>query len=525
MKTQSLKALSLFASLGLACLISSGNFAYASGGGSDDGGSGGSGGEQHSGSHGGAACYKLLPTASAPLGAQGRAFVVPNGGSPVLKVALRGMSADTYTVGVTSLATGSSSVLGTFQYTPSTRHSNGAEFHVSLVSLAFAAGMDPKDVASVQVYNSSAVLLLSGTLSSNLGESEDHHDDFRLVATANAPAGAEGEAHLGNQALDSGTGTVPVLEVEVKNLAPATYTVSVTSLSTGSSSALGTFDVPAQGAGDDNESEAQAAIAFPAGVDPQDISSVQVSDATGLVILTGDGDLRGGDLDGAEHLEQKTILSPTVDAPAGSAGWAKIEAEDEHGLTHAHLNIATSGLVAGTYTVSVSSLASGTVTVLGTIDVAAPTTEVDSEFGDGSALAFPDGFNPLDIGGIQVSDASDVVLLAGDFSSPAGLSTSFLKAKVSTIPGIEAPNSTGSSTLTARVKHHSLHQQFSLTAKGAPANSVLSLLVNGVPSGSVNTSRKGGVSIHKLPKGIDAHKITSVTLEDANGQEVLTADF
>jgi hypothetical protein len=293
---------------------------------------------------------------------------------------------------------------------------------------------------------------------------------------------------------------------------------------------LGTFDVtaPTSVSGEDDQEDFKGSIAsipFPTGIDPTDVAAVQISDSTGAVILSGNGEERGGDIIGTEHLEQAAALIPTTAAPAGTKGFANIEADDDHGLSTGALNIQTSGLADGTYTVSVTSLATGSSTVLGTLSLPLPTGEDNEKFGDGSALPFPAGFNPLDIASVQVSDSTGTVLLAGDFSTPAGGASSFITAKVSVTPGAAAPAVRGTSTLATRVSRRVVRQQFRLTATGAPANTVLTMKVNGVSGGKVKTNRKGAISIKKLPKGVAAHKVTSVTLQNAQGNNVLSVRY
>ena len=267
---------------------------------------------------------------------------------------------------------------------------------------------------------------------------------------------------------------------------------------------------------------------------------------------------RGGLLDGEEELQEEVALVATAEAPIGARGSAEIEAENEDGVSSATLEVETEGLLPGIYTVSVVSLADGTsTTVLGTFPVEADSddcdedddmdgddegenesdhhdghressdhkTEGELEIGKEDGLAFPDGFNPFDIGSVLVTDANGVIVLGGDFSSMAALTKCTFRAKVSITPGPAAPAATGHATVAARVRRHTMRQKFLLIGENLPANALLTLRINGQPAGTVQTTEKGKVKLKRLPSGILAPHVTSVTLEDASASSVLKAHF
>jgi hypothetical protein len=288
-------------------------------------------------------------------------------------------------------------------------------------------------------------------------------------------------------------------------------------LATGTSTVLGTFVVDSTISTDP---ETEASVALPPGFDPTDIASVQILDVNNVVLLSGTGECHGGEIGGTEELHQHVLLAPTVDAPVGAKGDAEIEASDDNGTSAAFLKVEVNGLLAGTYTVSVTSLSTGTTTVLGTLD-ASGTNQVDCDSETG--LAFPAGFNPLDIAGVQIADLNGVLLLAGDFSTVAPIS---FKAKVATQAGAAAPGSKG----TASIIEHSVRnritvQHFSLIASKVPASTTLTVKVNGVRTGTVKSNHSGHVTLQKLPKGTLGHKITSVILQEPAGKVVLGAHF
>ena len=292
----------------------------------------------------------------------------------------------------------------------------------------------------------------------------------------------------------------------------------------------------------------------------------------------GDGDdgQRGGDVQGTENLEQEIVLAVTADAPADATGEAKLEADDNEGTSAAVLKIKTRGLVLGTYTVSTTSLADGTtVTVLGTFDVVDASHGGDGpgggddgpgddfkakvvvvrtndgggdggdggdddgdggtppvndtkgcvEFGSEDGPAFPDGFNPLDIGLLSIADANGVVVMTGDFSTLAGATTGAFTAHVRVTAGPLAQAASGNAAISAKVKNHHLKQTFVLAAKGLPANTKLNLRINGKLAGQVKTSPAGKVNLRKLPAGFAAHRVVAVSFENAGGVRAASAHF
>lgn len=462
----------------------------------------GSPGGDHEDHHG----LRLTATADAPAGSAGEAHLdLSDAGAPALAIEVNGLAAGTYTVSVTTASSTTPVSLGTFDVA-----GTAAE-----ASLALPAGFDPGTLSAVQIADASGTLLLAGAREM---ESEDaHFPDFHLSPTADAPAGARGEAQI-----DTTVATAPALTVEVRALPAGTYTVNVVSIASGAVTALGTFDVTAPTGSE--TAEATATLALPTGVMATDLASVQVLDANGVLLLAGGAACHGGDVAGTEHLHQQIALTASAAAPAGLTGRAELEAHDRRGTSAAVLEIAVKGLPAADYTVSVVSQATGTTTVLATLTSTGPgltRLEIGSEHG----TAFPAGFNPLDIASVQIADATGAVLLSGDFlGTAAGNATSFV-ASVKTTAGVAAPRCVGSAAIVASVVRKVVRQKFALVAKGAPVKAVLTLKVNGVTAGQVKTNRAGGLAVSKLPAGIRAQSVTSVTLETAAGARVLGAFF
>ena len=266
---------------------------------------------------------------------------------------------------------------------------------------------------------------------------------------------------------------------------------------------------------------------------------------------TGDDHQRGGHVEGSERLEQKTRLTATADGPVGAKGHVELRATNINGVSAAMLKLEIEGLLPGTYSVSVASLADATViTPLGSFDVVASTSESGDDgneddsaapppppsgiestgddgessvvFGGKNGTPFPDGFNPLDIGGITISDANGVALLIGSFATaPASAFTAIVQVQ----PGVDAPAATGRAVVRAKVKRNTLSQRFVLTAGGLPANTPVTVTFNGTQTIRARTSAKGNLGVNRLPRGVAGHHLTTVEIAGQQGEHLGSAHF
>ena len=281
---------------------------------------------------------------------------------------------------------------------------------------------------------------------------------------------------------------------------------------------------------------------------------------------TGDDHQRGGHVEGSERLEQKTRLTATADAPGGAKGHVELRATNINGVSAAMLKLEVEGLLPGTYSVSVTSLADATViTPLGSFDVVASAGESGDDgnedadedhhdsaapppppgveptptggehhdghgedgessvvFGGKNGTPFPDGFNPLDIGSITLSDANGLALLTGSFASaPASAFT----ATVQVEPGVDAPAANGRAVVRARVKKNTLSQRFVLAAGGLPANTPVTVTFNGTQTIRTRTSAKGNLGVTRLPRGVAGHHLTTVEIAGQQGEQLGSVHF
>lgn len=183
-----------------------------------------------------------------------------------------------------------------------------------LLAFAFSAALG---LTSVQAHDGSDDNEQGGEIEGT----ETVNVDLTMTPTASAPAGAS--IQLSFEADDEQGVTEAELKLQTQSLPPGTYSVSVTLKSDGSTVALGTFTVDAEGegeiefktaqtateSGDDGDDNGEEEAAFPAGFNPLDIATVTVSDANGTPLFTAD----------LTSATANTNINATVTASAGAA--------------------------------------------------------------------------------------------------------------------------------------------------------------------------------------------------------------
>ena len=286
---------------------------------------------------------------------------------------------------------------------------------------------------------------------------------------------------------------------------------------------------------------------------------------------------QGGDISGTESLDVEVLMTPTVDAPPGSSIKASLEADDEDGVTQAKLKLESQGLPPGTYSVGVTLKSDGSTMPLGTFTVAATPTPTpsatpsatptatptaspghdddgededegdddsnndgehdsghhDCEFGDGTSLPFPAGFDPFNIATIVITDANGVVLFTADLTNIATMSSMNFTASVKAIAGAANPAVTGTAMLTSAATRGKGTGSLQLSAHGLPPKMPLTFAVNGTPVKNLTSNKRGDVNVSlkskgkasTLPAGISVFKVTSVGLHDKTGKLIVGASF
>ncbi|MGD0017239.1 MAG: hypothetical protein ABSC38_06975 [Verrucomicrobiia bacterium] len=505
----------------------------------------------------------LAATTNAPAGAMGFASfsclrVTPDdGGSPTtnaatLKVVADGLLVGTYTISVTDAAT-NTYVLGTFDVVTVTNQMNviiGPQRHhgpgpaattIGSGDFSLPSGLDATNVVGVTVADATSAVDLAGAFQIPVEPTHKFHKTAHLIATTNAPVGAVGFASL------SSTINASTLRVTADGLLVGTYTVSITDVET-NTYILGTFDVVTvtnQMYAPEQEMPGKppsiiinigsGSFPLPSGLDATNVVGVTVADATNLVDLAGAFQIPG---DWQRELHEFIVLTSTTNAPDGAMGRAGMEIEsNKAGTTNtATLEVEASGLLVGTYTVSIIDVATNAYT-LGMFDVSVHTNRCDKPqpqcvmvwtntcaFGE-AEFSLPTDLDPTSVVTVTVSDTHGLVDLTGDFTNPTKPAPCTFNTVVPLTPGPSGTHVAGSAQLSIKILKGKTHAKFSLTASGVPANTKMSLVVNGTTVGTIKSNRHGSVTLKKLPKNTDLTGLTSVQAEDNSGQVVFSASF
>lgn len=254
------------------------------------------------------------------------------------------------------------------------------------------------------------------------------------------------------------------------------------------------------------------------------------------VARAGDDGVEGGEIEGTETLDVDMLMTPTAAAPAGSSIEIALEAEDDEGTTEAKLELEASGLLPGTYNVSVTLKSNGSTVALGSFTADAE-GEAEVEFGSGDEekeeTPFPPNFNPLDIATVTVSDSSNVVLFTADLTSIPAVTTMNRNANLRATPGPSAVNAAGSSVLNASVVAGVAQGSVQLSGHGLPPNTTITVSINHKRGKKARSDQAGNVSITLTPKGkkwtvapgINLFQVTSVQITDKAGNVLLNANF
>src|SRR6266478_5649046 len=236
-----------------------------------------------------------------------------------------------------------------------------------------------------------------------------------------------------------------------------------------------------------------------------------------------DDNQQGGEFD------REIVLMATTNAPAGATGKAELESDDEDGMTTAQLQVETEGLLAGTYTVNVTDVSGTNTFVLGTFDIGSSTNEDDNNQGDengGSEADFPlpAGLNPMDVGTISITDSTMAPVLVGDFTGVTNIIVGEFDADAGVCAGPDVLGVHGNAVMSVHTRNGKQRSKFLLVAQGAPPKQKLTLLVNGVISGTARSDRQGKIVIKHLAK-VKLTTVKSVLAEDAHGNVVMSVSF
>lgn len=228
----------------------------------------------------------------------------------------------------------------------------------------------------------------------------------------------------------------------------------------------------------------------------------------------------GDEFRGTEQLRQTVLLTATASAPTNATGRVVVEAENVNGVIGAQLSLAVENLLPGSYAVNVT-LKSTTNSVELGVFVVAGAGLPDADAG----LALPTGVDPLDVTSLSICSTNGTVVLAGNFMDAAALAGELFKAKVAVAGGDAAPNATGLAQMQTRFRKGVKQTKFRLFASGATPNATLTLKINGVEYGTVQTDPNGRLKLRDLPDGVDSDSIFRMEFDDSDGTNALTVTF
>ena len=244
--------------------------------------------------------------------------------------------------------------------------------------------------------------------------------------------------------------------------------------------------------------------------------------------------------DDRHEFERKIRLSPTEAAPANATGVAELEVGHHSSSRSNRIEVETHGLLPGTYTVTVFDRAGTSSVILGELFVGGHDDDDDdngddhrgrgrgrgSDDDEGEAkFSAPDSISAADLGVISVTDSAGVEVLNGDFSDLSDAVRGRVRVRVPVVAGDAAPEASGRAEVKGNVNRSRGTGTFKLDASGLPANTTLLLFVNGVEVDSVQTDRKGRLRIRANHRSFDVLSISTISLRDESGGEVLTASF
>lgn len=224
----------------------------------------------------------------------------------------------------------------------------------------------------------------------DMNGSENLHVEVPMTPTTAAPAGSAVELSVEGEN-ENGVSDSK-LELETRNLPAATYSVAITLKSDGTTVAIGTFTIDAEGEGEIEFGD--EGTPFPAGVNPFDIATVTVNDANGVLLFTADLTNLGG---------ASTNINNTVQAVAGSA------APNASG-TATLIAVASRNKTNGSLQFAAHSLTPSLPVILAVNGVAAKNLKTDKS-GNANVKLGPKGKSGVIVNGVTLTQVTSATLL------------------------------------------------------------------------------------------------------------------
>jgi hypothetical protein len=211
------------------------------------------------------------------------------------------------------------------------------------------------------------------------------------------------------------------------------------------------------------------------------------------------------------------------------------------GTDHGSLDVRTTGLAPGAYTVTATTVSGSAPVTLGTFEAKAPHTSgtgveevvmrrmhTNAYFGGPKGIAFPDGFDPFDIAGLAISDSNANVLFTADLTT---ISDGAYDARTPIVSGTGESGAKGVVEIHAFAKGGVESGAVTIHASGLAASTTYTYAIDGTDIGTVTTGSGGSLRLAastaggSLPETVDLFTITTVTVHDASDNVILSASF
>ena len=232
-------------------------------------------------------------------------------------------------------------------------------------------------------------------------------------------------------------------------------------------------------------------------------------------------------------------LLPTAGGPATAAGTGTIELVRDRGVSVTDgLDLTVTGLANGTYTVSATLKSDPVAPAVIISNVVVDSTVVpDPAAPPAAPLPLPEGLDPFDIATLTISDATPIVVLSGlptenvavwNYFANCPLRAPHIDPLAPPVPrtGKKPKKVHGHVLIRARILDDvETRRKFLLVAHRAPANSLLTINLDGVPVGEVTSTKNGKVMVKNLEGDFRIAGVKELTLTDIDGVVVMVCDF
>ena len=242
-----------------------------------------------------------------------------------------------------------------------------------------------------------------------------------------------------------------------------------------------------------------------------------------------------------QEVERSIKLTRTEAAPTNAVGTAQLEVGYHSASRSNRVEIHTSGLAAGIYAVTVFDRSGTNGTVLGTFLAGGSAEDSGDDSGHGrgrgrggkgasndegeASFAVAGSINALDLGRVSITDGAGNEMLAGDFSDLSAAVSGRILSRVFAVNGEADDDASGVAAISGRIRRGRGNGLFKLTGQGLPPRSVLTLNINGEDQGPVRTDRRGRMRVSRNQRSLDVFSISTVSVRDDSGGEVLKAQF